>query len=193
MPDQEFDADEQDLAETFDETHREDEDPSGLDAAAGEDPDQDENVYDVTRAMGDGGLDDDDRDGEEDEGDFDDIEDLDEDEDDEDEDNDAELLADRPDDDFNPSVNASIRPEFDEPGLDQVEDIDTVTTPHHRDASKYESKGPLSDDQIRDLGYAPRVADEDRAIPKAHDENRLDEGLEETFPASDPVSASHIT
>ena len=28
---------------------------------------------------------------------------------------------------------------------------------------------------------------------RQHEEERLDEGLEETFPASDPVSAKHIT
>ena len=29
--------------------------------------------------------------------------------------------------------------------------------------------------------------------PKAREDELLDEGLEETFPASDPVSAKHIT
>lgn len=34
---------------------------------------------------------------------------------------------------------------------------------------------------------------EDIEAAKASDSDRLDEGLEETFPASDPVSAKHIT
>ena len=34
---------------------------------------------------------------------------------------------------------------------------------------------------------------EDIEAEKAGDSERLDEGLEETFPASDPVSAKHIT
>lgn len=34
---------------------------------------------------------------------------------------------------------------------------------------------------------------EDIEAEKADDSERLDEGLEETFPASDPVSAKHIT
>ena len=34
---------------------------------------------------------------------------------------------------------------------------------------------------------------EDVEAERAADDERLDEGLEETFPASDPVSAKHIT
>jgi hypothetical protein len=48
----------------------------------------------------------------------------------------------------------------------------------------------LNDDVIQGSGAtAEDVADES----DPDDEDRLDEGLEETFPASDPVSAKHIT
>jgi hypothetical protein len=48
----------------------------------------------------------------------------------------------------------------------------------------------LDDDVIQGSGAtAEDVADES----DPDEEDRLDEGLEETFPASDPVSAKHIT
>lgn len=66
-------------------------------------------------------------------------------------------------------------------GLDQVADADTVESSD--DATPDFESGDLSDADVRDLGYGKRSAD---AGAKA--EARLDEGLEETFPASDPVS-----
>ena len=75
-------GDEQDLAETFDETHREGEDPNLIDLEDELDPDLDSRAYDATRADGDADEDEDE--------DFDDLddeeledEDLDDDEEDE--------------------------------------------------------------------------------------------------------------
>lgn len=48
----------------------------------------------------------------------------------------------------------------------------------------------LNDDVIQGSGATAEDV-EDESDPD--DEDRLDEGLEETFPASDPVSAKHIT
>ena len=39
----------------------------------------------------------------------------------------------------------------------------------------------------------PNGADDAEDDPKSREDQLLDEGLEETFPASDPVSAKHIT
>jgi hypothetical protein len=51
-------------------------------------------------------------------------------------------------------------------------------------------KGGVRGDDDR---AAERVTGEKRHIPKAHQEELLDEGVEETFPASDPVSVKRIT
>ena len=48
----------------------------------------------------------------------------------------------------------------------------------------------LDDEVIQGSGATAEDV-EDESDPD--DEDRLDEGLEETFPASDPVSAKHIT
>jgi hypothetical protein len=48
----------------------------------------------------------------------------------------------------------------------------------------------LNDEVIQGSGASAEDVD-DESDPD--DEDRLDEGLEETFPASDPVSAKHIT
>jgi hypothetical protein len=211
MPDLDLDsgADSQDGAETFDETLREDE----LDAADGDfddNPDIAGDVYDVTSALGDAddddgvqyemdaasgveGIDDDDLEEDEDEDDQldDDFEDEPEDDDIDDEDDPVDIIAGR----AAPS----------EPGLAYVADVDGSTNPRDDETEKYESTRPLSDAQLDDLGYlntqdiktshrgsgarAEDVLDES----DPDDEDRLDEGLEETFPASDPVSAKHIT
>jgi hypothetical protein len=171
-------GDEQDLAEAFDETHREGEDPNLIDAEDELDPDLDSRAYDVTRADGD-----EDEDEEEDEDDLDD-DDLDEEEDEDDEEDDVEasrgegLAADAPETENLAGTDrwSTIRPGADEPGLILAEDLDQVAAPRDRQADKFESNGPLSDEQIANLGY------EDG-------EHRLDEGLKETFPASDAVAA----
>jgi hypothetical protein len=221
MPDLDLGGDEQDSAEAYDETNREDE----LQAADGDDwegPDVAPDVYDVTSAVGDA----DDEDYELDASDF--SDDVDGDDIEEDEDDDASLrdgFENEPDDlglsdDDDDAVDVIAgRSAPSEPGLAYVADVDASTDPRDDEAEKYESTRPLSDEQLEDLGYrdaqdkttrpsekrafgddretaiegsgatADDVADES----DAGDEDRLDEGLEETFPASDPVSAKHIT
>jgi hypothetical protein len=48
----------------------------------------------------------------------------------------------------------------------------------------------LDDDVVQGSGA---TADDVEDESDPDEEDRLDEGLEETFPASDPVSAKHIT
>ena len=248
MPDLDNGFEPQDEAEAFDETNREDE--LGLGSAdLFDDPDVEEDVYDVTSAAGD--ADDDDDDGETAD-DYDDAElralDLD-DEEDQDEDEDGDLdddLEDEPEYDARSGLDRMIdrtaeRAAPIEPGLVYTDDLDAITYPRDDDVEKYESTRQLSDEQLADLGYLDRPqteetnamndqkntketvsnADkdsrnwEDRSFSvdpetaliegsgaSAEDvaedndpdeEDRLDEGLEETFPASDPVSAKHIT
>lgn len=163
-------GDEQDLAETFDETHREGEDPNLIDLEDELDPDLDSRAYDATRADGDADEDEDE--------DFDDLDDEDledEDLDDEDEDDDADEEIARGE---GPTADegSHIVPAANEPELTLVEDLDSVAAPRDRQADKFESNGPLSDEQIAQLGYDDQEA-------------RLDEALEETFPASDPPAA----
>jgi hypothetical protein len=78
-------------------------------------------------------------------------------------------------------------------GLDQVDDADRVTGGED-DFTNFQSKGASQSDLER-LGYADDPAKgasaEDVADRRnAHTEENLDEGIEETFPASDPVSIS---
>jgi ribonuclease E len=133
MLDLDTDFDPQDAAETFDETHRQDQ--TGADDLRDE-PDLANDAPDLTSTLGDADEDDLATADEMDPDDLDDLDPDDEEEDDEDEDDDL-------DDDLE-----------DEP---EDEDLDL----------------------------------EDSADPGESD--RLDEGLEETFPASDPVSAKHIS
>jgi hypothetical protein len=65
-------------------------------------------------------------------------------------------------------------------GLDQVADADLVEGGED-DFSNFESKR-LSDDDLEALGYVVRP----QGTPSAAAEARLDEALEESFPASDP-------
>jgi hypothetical protein len=181
MPD-EPEGEEQDIAEAFDETHREGEDPNLYDAEDELDPDLDGRAYDALSAQGD---EDSDEDEDEDLDDLDDedLEDFDEDEEEE-EDEDVEtrrgegLTADQAetDDLIGSDERADIAASADEPELTLAEDLDNVAPPRDRRADKFESNGPLSDEQIAQLGY-----DDDDA--------RLDESLEETFPASDSPAA----
>jgi hypothetical protein len=248
MPDLDNGFEPQDEAEAFDETNREDELGLGR-ADLFDDPDVEEDVYDVTSAAGD--ADDDDDDGETAD-DYDDAElralDLDN-EEDQDEDDDDDLdddLEDAPEYDARAGLDRMIDRTAErgapiEPGLVYTDDLDAITYPRDDDVEKYESTRQLSDEQLADLGYLDRPptketnamtdkkdtketvsnADkdsrnwEDRSfsvdpetalvegsgasaddVPEDNDpdeEDRLDEGLEETFPASDPVSAKHIT
>ncbi len=73
-------------------------------------------------------------------------------------------------------------------------------------AQRYESR-TLSDDDLEDLGYKtaptepksfegetnPEKDDPKTQADADHEDEQLDAGLEETFPASDPVSVKHIT
>ncbi len=173
-------GDEQDIAEAFDETHREGEDPNLIDADDELDPDLDGRAYDVTRADGD-----EDEDEPEDFDDLDDDDALAEDVEEQDEEEDVEALrgeglaADAPeaDDLVRSDERSQIVAGVDEPGLTLAEDLDTVAAPRNRRADKFESNGPLSDEQIAALGYN-------------NEDARLDEGLEESFPASDSPAVS---
>ena len=191
--------DEQDQAETFDETNLDDDAEF---VTLEEMPD----VYDATQALGDSrdvqaldadeldpaALDDEDL---EDDEDLDDqlrdtLEDEEEDDDIDDEDLDQE--------------DGVTRLELDEVELQAVADVDTETDPDDENEAAYESE-TLSDDDLKDLGYR---AEDDKGKPGGatgpgpddvpdeahpHQDELLDEGVEETFPASDPVSVKHIT
>jgi hypothetical protein len=161
MPDVKDDFDPQDEAETFDETHGIDEDPTGADAD--DEPTELTDVYDVTSALGDA---DEDEGGEEadDYGD-DDLRDLeldDEEEADEDEGKDLDDdLEDRPEYDARAGLDRGVdraaeRGAPAEPGLTYVDDLDAITNPRDDDVEKYETTRELSDEQLADLGYLER-------------------------------------
>jgi hypothetical protein len=80
--------------------------------------------------------------------------------------------------------------EWDEAEVMAVADVDPVTDPEDEEADEYEAED-LSDDDLRDLGYEGGGAAARR--PSAHQDELLDEGVEETFPASDPVSVKRVT
>ena len=183
-------GDEQDLAEAFDETHREGEDPYLFDAEDELDPDLDDRAYDATRAVGDEDEDAENYELSDDE--FDD-EDIDEEQEEDVEAGAAggDLMADAPDDDdlVGSDERSKLRARADEAGLSLSDkDLDDVAPARNRQADKFESNGPLSDEQIADLGYGAKT--EPRSFSKAHREDLIDEGLEESFPASDPPSTS---
>lgn len=74
-------------------------------------------------------------------------------------------------------------------GLDEVADAELVTGGED-DFTNFQSKG-LSDEDLERMGYARRAAPaEIKDNRDLRTENALDEGLKETFPASDPVSIS---
>ncbi len=108
------------------------------------------------------------------------------------------------------AANAGAR---DEAEIEFTGDVDGVTDPDDDDADAYESR-EVSDEDLRTLGYeASRDEDEDEEEGEAkdgtpatgpsaddvadesdpHQDELLDEGVEETFPASDPVSVKRIT
>lgn len=200
----EFDA--QDQAEVFDEDMLDESElrPSEMHTFE-EMPD----VLDLTSALGDGrdvpamdaaefdedALDDEDLEDDEDVDDMvrDDLEDV-----SEDEDAGSDDLDDR---------DGVTRLAGDESELEYVADVDPVTDPDDDDADKYESR-LVSDAQLRDLGYQSQGgqseqddgskgsgASADDVPDEVHprQDELLDEGVEETFPASDPVSVKRIT
>ena len=191
--------DEQDQAEVFDESKLgEDAEFMTLEEMT--------DVFDVTSALGDGRevtaieaadldpetLDDEDLEDDEDlDG------DLDDDLEDEEEDHDIDEDADAED-----AVDQLGRDEAD---VQNVADVDEVTDPDADDADEYESED-LSDEDLADLGYGKPPRPEHPAHLPArshsaeataelvrHQEELLDEGVEETFPASDPVSVKRVT
>ena len=190
--------DAQDQAETFDETNLDDDAEF---VTLEEMPD----VYDATQALGDSrdiqALDADELDPEAlDDEDLEDDEDLDDDlrdsleDDEEDDDIDGEDLD---------AEDGVDRLEAGEADLESVADVDTATDPDDEDEAAYESES-LSDSDLKDLGYQdkekPGKGDGSGAGPEdvpeetdTHQEELLDEGVEETFPASDPVSVKRIT
>ncbi len=74
-------------------------------------------------------------------------------------------------------------------GLDEVADAALVSGGED-DFTNFQSKG-LSDEDLERMGYSrratPAEVEDNRDL---RTENALDEGLKETFPASDPVSIS---
>ena len=209
-----YEIDAQDQAEVFDEDNY---DPDGDGASDMMTLEEMPDVFDVTRAVGDSD-DDDARIGEE--LDDDDNVELQADEtladreDDELAARDAEAFDDEDEardeyeaaDDYGEAA-ASAAPAG-EAELEFTGDVDGVTDPDDEDAEAYEA-GQMSDEDLRELGYQPTRAEakdeeeESQATgPSADDvaddsdprqEELLDEGVEETFPASDPVSVKRIT
>jgi hypothetical protein len=199
---QDFEA--QDQAEVYDETHvNEDADEF---ATAEDMPD----VFDVTQALGDArdvfvldaadfdldALEDEDI---EDDEDMDDrlVDDL---EQDDDEIASAELALDS---DVDVRDRVTGHP-ADEAEVEYMADVDPVTDINEDEAAEFESDG-ADDRDLQELGYKNRGGDAplgpgsgaraedvaDESHPRQ--EELLDEGIEETFPASDPVSVKHIT
>jgi hypothetical protein len=192
-----IEPDEQDQAEVFDESMLDD---NAEFVTFEEMPD----VFDATSALGDArdvraidaadldpeGLDDED---------LEDDEDLDEDLDDDLEDE----REDGDDDEDVDDEDAIDQPDQDEAEVETVADIDEVTRLEEEEADEYESED-LSDEDLEDLGYEkrpspgsrrrqPARSDETPAEVARHQDELLDEGVEETFPASDPVSVKRIT
>ena len=195
-------SDAQDQAETFDETNLDDDAEF---VTLEEMPD----VYDATQALGDSrdvealdadeldpeALDDEDLEDDEDVDDAlrdelgDDLEDDDVDDEDLDAEDGVDLVS------------------LDEVDLESVADVDAETNPDDEDETDYESD-TLSDGDLQDLGYRGEAGKDEKGEGKPstggrpddvpdevhpHQDELLDEGIEETFPASDPVSVKHIT
>lgn len=212
-PDLDGGYDPQDTAEAFDETHNVDE-MNLSDETRSFEPDLFEDVFDATRADGDA-----DEDDALDAGEYDPDElSLDDEEDDQgllylDDDLDDDLALDQQR--LHPGPVPTALGEAEVTYVDDIDDADGGGRPHDRLARRYESTGELSDGDLNELGYStkdgssmtehPKPKDDEdikgsgasaEDVPEENDadeEERLDEGLEETFPASDPVSAKHIT
>lgn len=203
-PDIDSGADAQDTAEAFDETHNTDEDVSP-DETRSFAPDLFDDVYDVTRADGD----EDDEDEALDAADYD-PDDLDDDDLEEDGD-DAVYLTDDDDDldgEDEDDEDGILAAPSNDAELEYTDDLDEAGRTDNRMARRFESSHELSEDQVETLGYRqPRekatgdvetegsgaCADDvpDESHPRQ--EKLLDEGIEESFPASDPVSVKRIT
>lgn len=166
--------DDQDNAETFDEANLDDREQVGEMRTFEEMPD----LFDATQAEGD-------RD--DDEAEAYDAADFDEDEFDEDaleEDHELDYRASA--DDFDDEDDDAFDDDQVEPdsidGLDEVADADLVSGGED-DFTNFQSKA-VSDEDLRRMGYAAG----EQPDPSA--ERALEIGLEDTFPASDPVSVT---
>ncbi|HEV2366032.1 MAG TPA: primosomal protein [Caulobacteraceae bacterium] len=76
----------------------------------------------------------------------------------------------------------------DEPNPPTFDNEEIVAT-DDRSSADYEPKS-VSDEELAELGYRPKDKGSAFNKERREQEKRLDEGLEETFPASDPVSIS---
>jgi hypothetical protein len=215
-PDLDLDgADPQDQAEAFDESHNTDE-LGYPDETRSFEPDLFDDVYDATSKQGDADEDDvalDAADFDPDE-----LSDSDTDEEDgeemyldddlEDEDDDLE------EDDFRTLTSESMVASADEADIQLVDNVDDSTNTGDTMTRRYESTRELSEADVRSLGYGKEetAMSDDKTKPgteppitgsgaRAEDvadtshprqEELLDEGVEETFPASDPVSVKHV-
>ena len=188
------DSDSQDRAEIWDEDNQDTDEHRVLSADEELDFDLRPDVLDATRRVGD--EDDDDA-----------LigDDLDDDEI-------VELALDDEDEGYNdndPSAEADEDDEADDDGAmrlgsDEVELVDAGDLNNSAgalgSAKRFES-AHLSDEEIERLGYGPETrpeprsfeAERDEAEAHAHRDAQLDEGVEATFPASDPVAGGHIT
>jgi hypothetical protein len=136
------------------------------------------------------------------------LDDEDEDLDDEDEDEDDLDDEDLDDDDLDED-DEDLDDEDEDEDLEEEEDLE-ASAPSAPSAARRADKAPLAaqdnpptdesdgddgDDEGMDVtASASWPAGESRSFAEARsDSRRLDEGLEETFPASDPVSAKHIS
>jgi hypothetical protein len=119
--------------------------------------------------------------------------------DDLDDDLEDEAEDDQIEDEDSDNEDAVAELEWDEADIESVADVDPVTDADDEDADEYESE-ELSDEELRELGYkdeekppASRHPDDVPDEVHPHQNELLDEGVEETFPASDPVSVKRIT
>ncbi|MBA4014433.1 MAG: hypothetical protein C0481_21465 [Phenylobacterium sp.] len=163
--------DDQDNAETFDEANLDDREQIGEMRTFEEMPD----LFDATRAYGDR---DDDEGRSLDAADFDENE-FDDDSLEEDDELDYRASADDFDEDDDEFDDDEVEPDSIE-GLDEVADADLVAGGED-DFTNFQSKA-LSDEDLRRMGYV--------AGPDPRAERALEIGLEDTFPASDPVSVT---
>lgn len=167
--------DEQDGAEAFDEANLDDRDGVAEMRTFEEMPD----LFDATSAVGDR---DDDEGRALDASDFDEDE-FDEDDLEEDDELDYHAAADDREEEADGFDEDQIEPDSID-GLDEVGDADLVSGGED-DFTNFQARS-LSDEDLRRMGYAR--ADGPGGDPQA--EKALDIGLEGTFPASDPVSAT---
>ncbi len=165
--------DDQDNAETFDEANLDDREQVGEMRTFEEMPD----LFDATRAYGDR---DDDEGRSMDAADFDE-EEFDADALEEDDELDYRASADDFDDDDDEFDDDQVEPDSID-GLDEVADADLVAGGED-DFTNFQSKA-LSDEDLRRMGYAASGKPDPRA------ERALEIGLEDSFPASDPVSVT---